>query len=68
MATSFKCAPNGLEVSRPPALASPLSLYARLAGRASVHFAQLGGSAPPSCWAASKILMPLAGPLATNQS
>ena len=41
--------PNGLEVSRPPARVGLLSLYARLVGKTSVHFAQLGGSAPPSC-------------------
>ena len=44
--------PNGLEVSRPPSRAPFASLYASLAGKTSVHFPQLGGSAPPSCWAA----------------
>ena len=40
---------NGLEMSRPPTRASPPSLYAGLAGKTSVHFSQLGGSAPSSC-------------------
>ena len=40
--------PNGLEMSRPPPRARLPSLYASLAGKSSVHFAQLGGSAPPS--------------------
>ena len=44
-------APNGLEVSRPPTLAVLPSLYVSLAGKTSVHFAQLGGSAPSSCQA-----------------
>ena len=48
--------PNGLEVreaplwgSRPPVRAGLGSAYCRLAGKASVRLAKLGGSATPSC-------------------
>ena len=34
-------------MSRPPSRAAFTSLYADLAGKASFHLAQLGGSAPP---------------------
>jgi hypothetical protein len=46
--------PSGLEVSRPPSLAAHPSRYAYLAGRAGVHLAHVGGSAPPSCLAAQR--------------
>jgi hypothetical protein len=54
--------PNGLEMSRPPTQAYLPSLYASLAGKTSVHFAQLGGSAPASCWAARGEVAPRGGP------
>jgi hypothetical protein len=41
--------PNGLEMSRPPTRAMLTSLYASLAGKTSIRFRQLGGSAPSSC-------------------
>ena len=53
--SELRGAPNGLEVSRPPARAGLASLYVSLARKASVHFSQLGGSAPPSCWVAGKV-------------
>jgi hypothetical protein len=52
--------PNGLEMSRPPTRAGLASLYVSLAGKTSAHFPQLGGSAPPSCWAARNIEKTLA--------